>query len=76
MNKEEEEKKYICPYCNKEVISGYMLREHISYGHKGIMDFERSNIYKSILRRLKSLEDTNENLLIRIKNLENNLPQK
>ena len=44
MNNEEKETKYICYYCNKELSSGYILKEHISYSHKGLIDFERSNI--------------------------------
>jgi len=72
----EDEEKYICYYCNKESSSGFMLRQHISYAHKGLIEFESSNIYKSLLKRLKTLEETNEILLKKIKNLEENQGQK
>lgn len=72
----EEEEKYICYYCNKNFTSGFMLREHISYSHKILIEIESSNIYKSLLRRIKILEETNQILLKKIKNLEENLGQK
>jgi len=48
--------KYICGYCNKEFSSNYILREHISYGHKNLIEFETSNINKKLLERINKLE--------------------
>lgn len=69
MNRQEE-KCYVCRYCNTSCKSSFMLREHISYGHRSLVDFERSNIYKNLLTRIKKTEEINENLLARIKNIE------
>ncbi len=47
-----------CDYCNKAFSSVFLLKEHISYGHKFLKDFENSNIKSNILKRIKKLEDT------------------
>jgi len=71
---------YICYYCNKEYSSNLILKEHISYGHKNLIEFEKSNINKKLVSRIKMLEEyinlqdnINDNLLKRIKELEDKI---
>lgn len=52
-NKEED---FECFYCYKKCKSEFMRREHISYGHKGLMEFQSSKIYHSLLKELKEMK--------------------
>ena len=72
--------KYTCYYCNKECSSNFILKEHISYGHRNLIEFENSNINKKLISRIKMLEEyiklqanINDNLLKRIKELEDKI---
>ncbi len=51
-----------CYYCNKKFSSNFLLREHISYGHKIIMDVISTKPYKELLNRVSNLENEIKNL--------------
>jgi hypothetical protein len=53
-NKQEE---FECYYCYKTFSSLFMRREHISYGHKGLIEFQSSKIYHNLLKRIQKLEE-------------------
>ena len=57
-NKQEE---FECYYCYKKFKSQFMRKEHISYGHKGIMELQSLKIFKNLFEKIKKLEeDVNE----------------
>jgi hypothetical protein len=43
-----------CNYCNKDF---FLVKEHTSYSHKGLMDVYRSNFYRDVYSRIKKLEN-------------------
>ena len=47
-NKEEFE----CFYCYKKCTSEFLRREHISYGHKGLIEFQSSKLYHNLLKTI------------------------
>lgn len=53
-NKKEE---FECYYCFKTFSSEFMRREHISYGHKELIKFQTSKIYRDLLKRINKLEE-------------------
>ena len=52
MNNEEE---FECFYCYKKCNSSFMRNQHISYGHKSLIEFQTSKIYRNLLKELKEL---------------------
>ena len=63
-----------CYYCYKTFSSTFMRKEHISYGHKGLIEFQSSKIYNSLLKEIKELKIEIEELRKEIKK-ENVLPK-
>jgi hypothetical protein len=45
-----------CFYCYKKFTSNFMRNEHISYGHKGLIEFESSKIYKNLLKEINDMK--------------------
>jgi hypothetical protein len=46
-----------CYYCYKTFSSSFMRNQHISYGHKGLMEIQSSKLYYNLLERIKKLEE-------------------
>lgn len=64
---------YYCDYCDKEFNTNLNLKEHVSYGHKNLIEFYNSKIYKKLLDRINSLERINNELINRIREIENKI---
>jgi len=56
MNNNNINQEFKCNYCNKDFSSLFMVKEHISYSHKSLMDVYRSNFYRDVYSRIKKLE--------------------
>lgn len=67
-NKEELE----CFYCYKKCTSEFLRREHISYGHKGLIEFQSSKIYHNLLKEIKEMKMEIEKLKWEIEEIKEN----
>ena len=56
MNTSDNKESFECFYCSKKFRSNFMRNEHISYGHKGLIDFESSKIYKNLLKEINYMK--------------------
>jgi hypothetical protein len=68
-NKQEELE---CFYCYKKFTSEFMRREHISYGHRGLIEFHSSKIYYSLLKGMKEMRTELEKLKCEIEEIKRN----
>ena len=57
MNEEQKNKEEDCPYCYKTFSTAFTRREHISYSHRGIIEFTSTKIYYRLLERIRTLEE-------------------
>jgi len=53
-NKKEE---FECMYCYKNFTSEFLRREHISYGHRGLIEFQSSKIYHNLLKEMREMKE-------------------
>jgi hypothetical protein len=49
-----------------------MRNEHISYGHKGLIEFESSKIYKNLLKEINNMKIEIKKLKEEIKEIKEN----
>ncbi len=56
MSENKESCEYECLYCYKKFTSQFMRKEHISYSHNSLRDFESSKIYRKLLEKINKLE--------------------
>ncbi len=61
-----------CFYCYKGFRSEFMRREHISYGHKGLIEFQSSKIYHNLLKEIKEMKTEIEKLKYEIEEMKGN----
>lgn len=68
-NKKEE---FECVYCYKNFTSEFLRREHISYGHRGLIEFQSSKIYYNLLKEMKGMKTEIEKLKCEIEEMKGN----
>lgn len=61
-----------CFYCYKNFTSEFLRREHISYGHRGLIEFQSSKIYRSLLKELKEMKMEIDKLKCEIEEMKGN----
>jgi hypothetical protein len=61
-----------CFYCYKGFRSEFLRREHISYGHRGLIEFQSSKIYHNLLKEMKGMKTEIEKLKCEIEEMKKN----